>query len=142
YLVDGAGPGEVQLWREVLKHPEGRLAICFVGLPQLRQVAETDLVGVAHPYENTDLPDEQLARLVRHMAGSEFYTTVAARKRLARLATNLHILKVLVARLDQLASEQRRRWVSEEDVVRVEEDLNRELTHRRLADGISTYLAD
>ena len=112
----------------------------FIGLPTLRERAGADLMGLLAPIERSVISEVDLRRLISGMT-TGLQTTRAARARLAEVAGNLFILRVLLDRLIQRLRAESRVWASSDDVMTVERELKRELLAGREED-VARYIRD
>lgn len=99
----------------------------FIGLPTLQARAGVNLTGLLRPLAQNDLEENELNSLILSVTSNVLNTTREARRRLARTAGNIYILRTLVDRLAEHVQGDRRMWANLDDVVKVETALRTSL---------------
>jgi serine/threonine protein kinase len=112
----------------------------FIGLPTMRERAGADLMALLAPIERSVINEADLRRLIVGMT-TGLQSTRAARARLADIAGNLFILRVLLGRLVSRVRDDGRVWANSDDVFVVEAELKRDLLAGREED-VARYIRD
>ena len=103
----------------------------FVGLPTLQTRLGVNLSGLLRPLAQNDLDEVDLNSLILSVTSNVLNTTREARRRLARTAGNVYILRTLVDRLAEHVQGGGRAWANFDDVKWVEDSLRASLRDGR-----------
>jgi serine/threonine protein kinase len=113
----------------------------FIGLPSLQERAGANLNGLLRPIAHNELEEGELNSLILAVTNGALQTTREARRRLARTAGNIYILRTLVDELVNHVQGDGRSWASFDDVVAVEAALRATLRDGRER-VVSSYIRD
>jgi serine/threonine protein kinase len=118
-----------------------KLVFGFVGLPSLHTRAGVNLNGLLRPIAHNELEENELNSLILAVTNGSVQTTREARRRLARTAGNIYILRTLVDELVSQIQSDGRSWANFDDVIAVEGAMR-----ATLRDGreriVSSYIRD
>jgi len=84
----------------------------FIGLPTLHTRAGANLNGLLRPISYNELEEGELNGLILAVTTDSLSTTREARRRLARTAGNIYILRTLVDRLAEHVQKDGRCWLT------------------------------
>ena len=113
----------------------------FIGLPTLQERAGVNLMGLLRPVAHNDLEEAELNSVILAVTSNSLRTTREARRRLARTAANIYILRTLVTHLGEHIQEDGRQWANFDDVIDVETTMRTKLRDAQ-EPIVSSYIRD
>jgi len=128
-------------WSRVVADGPVPILFGFVGLPSMSERGGNNLMGLLRPETLLEFQEAELNRLILNATDGALHTTRACRRVLSRRARNLFVLKLMLDGLVERVNSERRTWVGEPDLDKVEGSLKQRLSDGR-EEQVGEYLRD